>query len=197
MPNATEAATFAADVVAGLTATPKTAAAEIFLRQRRLASCSSASPSLPEYYPTRTELGILREHARAKSPRSFPRAPRWSNSAAARAARCASCSAPRASSPPMCRSIFRRISRARGERVCGEDFPRLAICRSPPISRAPFELPAAIAGMPRASASFPGSTIGNFEPHEAAAFLRHAGAHARRGRDADRRRRSDQGRRTC
>ncbi len=27
----------------------------------------------------------------------------------------------------------------------------------------------------RAPGSFPGSTIGNFEPHEAAAFLRHAG----------------------
>ncbi len=40
---------------------------------------------------------------------------------------------------------------------------------------------------------FPGSTIGNFEPHEAAAFLRHAGAHAGRGRDPDHRRRSGQG----
>ena len=30
--------------------------------------------------------------------------------------------------------------------------------------------------MPRVG-FFPGSTIGNFEPHEAAAFLRHAGAH--------------------
>jgi uncharacterized SAM-dependent methyltransferase len=31
----------------------------------------------------------------------------------------------------------------------------------------PFELPQAIAGMPRVG-FFPGSTIGNFEPHEAA-----------------------------
>ena len=38
---------------------------------------------------------------------------------------------------------------------------------------APFELPAAIDGMPRIG-FFPGSTIGNFEPHEAAAFLRNA-----------------------
>ncbi len=47
--------------------------------------------------------------------------------------------------------------------------------------------------MPRVG-FFPGSTIGNFEPHEAAAFLRHAGAHPRPRRDVHRRRRSGQGR---
>ena len=44
----------------------------------------------------------------------------------------------------------------------------------------PFELPVAVDGMPRAG-FFPGSTIGNFEPHEAAAFLRHAGRILGRG----------------
>jgi dimethylhistidine N-methyltransferase len=38
----------------------------------------------------------------------------------------------------------------------------------------PFSLPAEVAGLPR-TGFFPGSTIGNFEPHEACSFLRHAG----------------------
>ena len=38
---------------------------------------------------------------------------------------------------------------------------------------APFALPAAIRDMPKVG-FFPGSTIGNFEPHEACAFLRSA-----------------------
>ena len=40
----------------------------------------------------------------------------------------------------------------------------------------PFELPAAAKVAPVRVGFFPGSTIGNFEPHEAAAFLRNAGA---------------------
>src|SRR6202035_4096375 len=38
---------------------------------------------------------------------------------------------------------------------------------------APFALPSAIAGLPKVG-FFPGSTLGNFEPHEACAFLRSA-----------------------
>ena len=38
----------------------------------------------------------------------------------------------------------------------------------------PFSLPPEVTQLPRAG-FFPGSTIGNFEPHEACAFLRHAG----------------------
>ena len=37
-----------------------------------------------------------------------------------------------------------------------------------------FAIPSAIAALPRVG-FFPGSTIGNFEHHEAAKFLRHAG----------------------
>ena len=45
----------------------------------------------------------------------------------------------------------------------------------------PFELPSSIATLPHAG-FFPGSTIGNLEPHEAASFLRNAGNSL--GRDA-------------
>jgi dimethylhistidine N-methyltransferase len=44
----------------------------------------------------------------------------------------------------------------------------------------PFDLPDAVRIMPRVG-FFPGSTIGNFEPHEAAAFLSHAGRILGRG----------------
>ena len=66
---------FAADVVAGLTATPKrlppkyfydSAGSELFER----------ITALPEYYPTRCELGILQRARAATSPRSFRRARR-------------------------------------------------------------------------------------------------------------------------
>src|SRR5262249_15668373 len=54
------------------------------------------------------------------------------------------------------------------------DFPRLAVYPLVTDFTKPFELPPAIAPLPRVG-FFPGSTIGNFEPHEACQFLRHAG----------------------
>ena len=54
------------------------------------------------------------------------------------------------------------------------DFPHLADHPVVADFTAMAELPGEIAAMPRAG-FFPGSTIGNFEPHEACAFLRRAG----------------------
>src|SRR5262249_12864404 len=54
-----------------------------------------------------------------------------------------------------------------------KDFPGLAVHPVAADFTEPFELPAAIAGMPKVG-FFPGSTIGNFEPHEAQAFLKSA-----------------------
>jgi dimethylhistidine N-methyltransferase len=53
------------------------------------------------------------------------------------------------------------------------DFPDLAVHAVAADFTAPFSLPAEIADMPKVG-FFPGSTIGNFEPQEAAAFLRTA-----------------------
>ena len=55
------------------------------------------------------------------------------------------------------------------------DFPRLAVHPLVADFTQGFDIPPAIAALPRVG-FFPGSTIGNFEPHEAAKFLRHAGA---------------------
>ncbi|HEY3678234.1 MAG TPA: L-histidine N(alpha)-methyltransferase, partial [Bradyrhizobium sp.] len=53
------------------------------------------------------------------------------------------------------------------------DFPGLGVYPVAADFTAPFALPAEIAGMPKVG-FFPGSTLGNFEPHEACAFLRSA-----------------------
>jgi dimethylhistidine N-methyltransferase len=54
------------------------------------------------------------------------------------------------------------------------DFPHIKVHAVVADFMQPFDIPSAVAALPRAG-FFPGSTIGNFEPHEAAAFLRHAG----------------------
>jgi dimethylhistidine N-methyltransferase len=54
------------------------------------------------------------------------------------------------------------------------DHPQLAVLPVEADFTQPFVLPAAVASRAR-TGFFPGSTIGNFEPHEACAFLRHAG----------------------
>ena len=53
-----------------------------------------------------------------------------------------------------------------------KDFPASALSGAADFT-APFELPEAIKAMPKVG-FFPGSTLGNFEPHEACAFLRSA-----------------------
>ena len=60
------------------------------------------------------------------------------------------------------------------------DYPQLAVLPVEADFTQPFSLPAAVAGMAH-TGFFPGSTIGNFEPHEACAFLRHAGHMLGRG----------------
>jgi dimethylhistidine N-methyltransferase len=60
------------------------------------------------------------------------------------------------------------------------DHPRLAVLPVEADFTQPFSLPAAAAQMAH-TGFFPGSTIGNFEPHEACAFLRHAGRMLGRG----------------
>ena len=53
---------FATDVVAGLTATPKRLSPKYFYDSAGSALFERIT-ELPEYYPTRTEIGILNEHA--------------------------------------------------------------------------------------------------------------------------------------
>src|SRR6266480_901552 len=54
-----------------------------------------------------------------------------------------------------------------------QDFPGLDVYPVTADFTAPFALPDAVQAMPKVG-FFPGSTLGNFEPHEACAFLRSA-----------------------
>ena len=64
-----------------------------------------------------------------------------------------------------------------------KEFPKLNVSPVTADFAQPFDLPASV---PAARVGFfPGSTIGNFEPHEAAAFLRHAATHSWPRRDSD------------
>ena len=69
---------------------------------------------------------------------------------------------------------FLRDARRRRPTSCGAITRGLTVLPVETDFTKPFRLPAAVAAMPRAG-FFPGSTIGNFEPHEACSFLRHAG----------------------
>ena len=69
-----------------------------------------------------------------------------------------------------------------------KDFPALSVYPVTADFTAPFALPDAVKAMPKVG-FFPGSTLGNFEPHEACAFLRSAREiSGRRRADGDRRR---------
>ena len=54
-----------------------------------------------------------------------------------------------------------------------KDFPGLGVYPVAADFTAPFTLPDAVGAMPKVG-FFPGSTLGNFEPHEACGFLRSA-----------------------
>jgi dimethylhistidine N-methyltransferase len=162
---------FATDVLAGLSAERKQLPPKYFYDDvgSRLFERITA---LPEYYPTRCELSILREHA-ADIARIF--GPKTAlvefGSGSTRkvrillgAAATIEAYVPVDISAEMLRQEAARLQ---------HDWPRLRVLPVAADFTMPFRLPNAIVGLSRAG-FFPGSTIGNFEPHDAAAFLAHA-----------------------
>ena len=171
-PQNTDNSAFEADVLAGLSASPKRLPAKYFYDGTG-SQLFERITEQPEYYPTRCEIGIFASTP-PTSPSSFRRARRWSNSAPARARRRAFCCARCARLP-----AYVPVD------ICGEmieqeaaelrpDFPELKVLPVTADITQPFDLPDAAKAAPVRVGFFPGSTIGNFEPHEAAAFLRNA-----------------------
>ena len=128
---------------------------------------------LPEYYPTRTELGILRDRA-GEIATIIPKGAALVEFGAGATTKA--------------RLLIERCEFGAyvpvdisGEFVAAQadalrkDFPSLGVFPVTADFTEPFALPADIAGMPKVG-FFPGSTLGNFEPHEACAFLRSARA---------------------
>jgi L-histidine Nalpha-methyltransferase len=166
------AARFTADVIVGLTATPKRLPPKYFYDSAGSALFDRIT-RLPEYYLTRSELGILRDHASAIASLFPPGCALIEfGSGSSRKARIllGAAATVEAYVPVDISGDFLRRDAA--QLRC--DFPHLSIYPLVADFTQPFGLAPAIASLPRVG-FFPGSTIGNFEPRQAAEFLRHAG----------------------
>jgi dimethylhistidine N-methyltransferase len=163
---------FASDVLSGLSAPRKWLAPKYFYDERG-SQLFEAITELEEYYPTRCELAILREHkadiARVFGPKTalieFGTGSTRKVRILLEAATAVEAYVPVDISAEMLRQEAQQLQ---------HDHPRLRVLPVAADITLPFRLPSAIVGLARAG-FFPGSTIGNFEPHDAVAFLRNAG----------------------
>jgi dimethylhistidine N-methyltransferase len=165
---------FAADVVGGLQTTPKRVPAKYFYDAEGSALFERIT-DLPEYYPTRCEMKILREYA-ADIAELIPQGAALVEfgSGSSKKARI------------LLRAAALKLAAYVPVDICGEmieqeaaelrpDFPHLKVLPVTADITQDFALPAEAKAAPLRVGFFPGSTIGNFEPHEAAGFLHHAG----------------------
>jgi dimethylhistidine N-methyltransferase len=163
---------FAADVLAGLAAKPKWLPPKYFYDATGSALFDRIT-QLPEYYPTRCELALLRENAPAIAslfPPSCALIEFGAGSSTKARILLGAAATVEAYVPVDISGEFLQQDAAQLRR----DFPRLDVHPVIADFTRAFEIPQAIAALPRVG-FFPGSTIGNFENHEAAKFLRHAG----------------------
>jgi dimethylhistidine N-methyltransferase len=164
------ASAFAGDVIGDLAKQPKKLSPKYFYDARG-SELFEQITVLPEYYPTRTELSILRDRG-SDIAKIIPQGAALIEFGAGATTkvrllleRCKF-----GAYVPVDISGDFLNAQAEGLR---NDFPDLDVYPVAADFTAPFELPAAIADMPKVG-FFPGSTLGNFEPDEARAFLRSA-----------------------
>jgi len=163
---------FAADVLAGLKAEPKTIPAKYFYDTAGSLLFERITQT-PEYYPTRTELGILNQHA-GSIARFLPEhaALIEFGSGSSTKASILLRAAPQVTAyVPV--DISTEVLHHEAD-VLRREFPKPQVIPVEADFCLPFEVPPPLARLKRAG-FFPGSTIGNFEPHEASTFLRNAG----------------------
>jgi dimethylhistidine N-methyltransferase len=128
---------------------------------------------LPEYYPTRTELDILRSRSadiRAIIPSNAALVEFGAGATTKVRLLLNECEF--GAYVPV--DISGDFLNAQASELRA-DFPDLHVFPVTADFTAPFELPDAVKAMPKVG-FFPGSTLGNFEPHEACGFLRSARA---------------------
>ncbi len=162
---------FADDVLAGLSDDPKRLPPKYFYDERG-SQLFEQITATPEYYPTRIELGILTDNAggiAAHIPDGAALIEFGSGSATK--ARILLGAAPQVAAyvPVDISAEFLNEEAARLRR----DRPGLRVLPVAADFTKPFALPVEVVARPHVG-FFPGSTIGNFEPHEASAFLSHA-----------------------
>ncbi|MPZ38160.1 MAG: L-histidine N(alpha)-methyltransferase [Rhizobiales bacterium] len=162
---------FAHDVVAGLSARPKRLSPKYFYDELG-AQLFEEITQLPEYYPTRCELSILENNAAEMAQLVPPDAALIEfGSGSTRKARILLDAAPAITAYVPVDISSEMLQQEAAE--LRRDYPRLSVLPVEADFTKPFQLPDDIALRPRVG-FFPGSTIGNFEPHAAAAFLSHA-----------------------
>jgi dimethylhistidine N-methyltransferase len=163
---------FAADVMAGLRATPKRIPSKYFYDTAGSLLFEEIT-QLPEYYPTRVEREILAENAEAiaellpagRALVEFGNGSSAKTRIVLRAARELSAYVPV--------DIAAEFLEEQAEALRLE-FPSLNVLPVAADFTRAFELPDSLRTMPRVG-FFPGSTIGNFDPPDAAEFLHRAG----------------------
>jgi dimethylhistidine N-methyltransferase len=161
---------FARDAIGDLSQHPKRLSPKYFYDAAG-SELFEAITRLPEYYPTRTELGILRDRA-GEIASIIPKGAALVEFGAGATTKVRLLLQKCAIGAYVPVDISADFLHAQAEGL-RKDFSGLAVHPVAADFTEPFELPAAIGGMPKVG-FFPGSTIGNFEPHEAGRFLRSA-----------------------
>ncbi len=171
-PKAEDASTFETDILEGLSATPKRVHAKYFYDGKG-SQLFEQITELPEYYPTRCEMRILRDHAADIAKLIPPGAALVEfGSGSSKKARILLRAAPKLAAYVPVDICAEMLEQEAIE--LRPDFPQLKVLPVTADICYPFELPEEAKAAPVRIGFFPGSTIGNFEPHEAAAFLRNA-----------------------
>jgi dimethylhistidine N-methyltransferase len=163
---------FARDVVAGLGARQKRLPPKYFYDEAG-AKLFEAITATPEYYPTRCELSILRERS-TEIAGFFPAGSaliEFGSGSSKKVRILLAAATTIAAYAPVDISTEMLAQEAQALR---HDHPGLLVLPVEADFTRTFALPPVIANFARVG-FFPGSTIGNFEPAEASAFLLHAG----------------------
>jgi dimethylhistidine N-methyltransferase len=164
------ASVFARDVIDDLSQQPKRLSPKYFYDAAG-SELFEQITLLPEYYPTRTELTILRDRGRAISaivPDGAALVEFGAGATTKVRLLLNECSF--GAYVPV--DISGDFLKAQADALRA-DFPGLDVHPVAADFTTPFVLPEAVSMMPKVG-FFPGSTLGNFEPHEASAFLRGA-----------------------
>ena len=167
-----EQSAFEADVLKGLSQQPKRLPPKYFYDAVG-SELFERITEQPEYYPTRCEMNILRERGAEIAQLIPPGAALVEfGSGSNKKARILL-----AAAPALAAYVPVDICGPMVEQEAAElrpDFPSLNVLPITADFTQPFALPQEALDAPARIGFFPGSTIGNFEPHEAAAFLRNA-----------------------
>src|SRR5262245_58535032 len=168
-----EVSEFESDVLEGLRAVRKSVPAKYFYDAAG-SHLFERITELPEYYPTRCEMRILRRQA-GEIAKLIPQGAALVEfgSGSSKKARI------------LLKAVAPKLAAYVPVDICGEmieqeaadlrpDFPHLKVLPVTADICKPFALPQEAKVAPARVGFFPGSTIGNFEPYEAAGFLRNA-----------------------